>query len=124
MLKEVSAVRQIPGEHRRRWFSSETLDLIVWVDGAGGPVGFQLCYDRSAAEKAFSWRAPDSFSHAGVDDGEGRAFRHKGTPILVPDGRFDAARFAGLFAQADAELPRGLAALVAAKIAQFGARPR
>ena len=57
MLKETSAVRRIPGEHRRRRFSCETLGLIVWLDG-----------------------------------GEGRAFRHKGTPILAPDGRFDAAR--------------------------------
>jgi hypothetical protein len=124
MLKEVKTVRQVAGEHARRWFAAEAVDLIVWVDAAGAPVGFQLCYDRGGAEKALTWSSPDRFSHMAVDDGEGRAFRHKGTPILVPGGSFDGARVAKIFRAESAELPAGLARLIAAKIAEFGRRGR
>jgi len=122
MLKESPSVRQAPGEPRRRWFSSAALDLIVWVDENGAAVGFQLCYDLGADERALTWSAPDSFSHSIVDDGEGRDFRHKGTPILRPGSALDARRAAELFAAERAELPHGLAALVAAKLAEFGRR--
>jgi hypothetical protein len=122
MLKEVSSVRQKRGEPRRRWFSSETLDLIVWFDAADSPCAFQLCYDVGADERALTWNEPDSFSHAAVDDGEGRDFRHKSSPILKPGSRFDAARVAALFAAENAEVPREISELVAAKIAAFGSR--
>lgn len=63
-LREISRVRQVPGESCRRWFSSDTLDLVVWLaDGndnasaAGTVLGFQLCYDKLHAEHALTWRA-------------------------------------------------------------------
>jgi len=115
-------VRQIPGENRRRWFYSRTMDLIVWVAESGKIVGFQLCYDRERDERALIWRAPRYFTHMAVDDGEGRAFRHKASPILTPSGGFSAPRLAEAFRQESADLPPDIARLVSAKIAAFGRR--
>jgi hypothetical protein len=124
MLKESARVRQISGEPRRRWFSSPTLDLYVWSDEAGAAVGFQLCYGLGSDERALTWTAPDVFSHASIDDGEGRSFRHKGTPIMRSGRGFDAGAVAALFAAENAELPHGIAELVSAKIAEYGRRAR
>lgn len=55
LLEEVSRVPQHPGEHRRRWFASDTLDLIVWSDASGKLIGFQLCYDKDRDERAVMW---------------------------------------------------------------------
>jgi hypothetical protein len=122
MLKEILPVRQIAGEQRRRWFAAEAADLVVWVDAAGAPVGFQLCYDRDADEKALTWRAPDRFSHNAVDDGEGQPFRHKGSPILGSARPFDAARVTEILRREGAQLPADIAALLTAKIAELGDR--
>jgi len=46
MLTESANVRQFKGEPRRRWFQSQTEDLIVWYADDGSILGFQLCYDR------------------------------------------------------------------------------
>lgn len=84
MLREIPDVLQIDGEPRRRWFQSIAIDLTVWYDAQDRPTGFQLCYDRGKpqAERALTWNAPASYRHIPVDDGEGRPFRQKGTPIL------------------------------------------
>ena len=56
MLAEVEHVRQRAGEPRRRWFASDDLDLIVWLDEADRFVGFQLCYDKGRSERALTGR--------------------------------------------------------------------
>jgi hypothetical protein len=95
MIHEVQRARQVPGEGFRRWFADSEFDLIVWYEGsdAASPVsGFQLCYDKQDFERALTWREGLGFSHEKVDDGEdGRTVASKMTPILVPDGFFDAA---------------------------------
>jgi len=116
---EVRHVRQVPGEPRRRWFNSRDLELIVWLDESGSPIGFQLCYDRRRAEHALTWTPELGFLHMAVDDGEKEAgLRYKATPILVPDGHFNANRVSGLFAEASGTLPPEVAELVAAKLRQ------
>jgi hypothetical protein len=35
MLSEIPEARQIRGEPRRRWFTSESMDLYVWVGTLG-----------------------------------------------------------------------------------------
>ena len=97
MLREIASVRQIPDEPRRRWFSDEHFDLVVWNDEQGGVIGFQLCYDRAHAERALTWHADTGFSHNAVDDGESRPSRYKSTPILVADGEFDPQTVAATF---------------------------
>ena len=118
MLKEMTKVRQVPGEQRRRWFSSQALDLIVWFDAAGAISGFQLCYDRLNDEKVLNWKIPDHYSHMAVDDGEGRAGRHKASPILVPGGDF-RPEVAEAFRKEAAELPFEIVNLVLAKIVAY-----
>lgn len=112
MLHEVEKVRQVPGEGPRRWFCDQYFDLIVWYEKNGSVMGFQLCYDKSYKERALTWRRSIGFSHEKVDDGEGRPGRVKGTPILVPDGLFDASAITERFARESAEIDPALAALV------------
>ena len=117
MLAEVPHTRQIVNESRRRWFSSRNMDLIVWLDAADQASGFQLCYDKLLSEKAFEWRRNIGYKHMNVDDGEDRPRHHKRSPVLVPDGYFDARRVAALFDEQSMLLPRYLFELVAGQIA-------
>jgi Uri superfamily endonuclease len=70
MLTEYRNVRQNPGEDRRRWFSDEDIDLIVWQADSGRLSGFQLCYNKQRTEHALMWRAGQSLEHYRVDNGE------------------------------------------------------
>jgi hypothetical protein len=94
MVHEVQGARQIPEEGFRRWFTDQFFDLIVWYEGGepdGAIAGFQLCYDKFNKERALTWRRGKGFTHEKVDDGEGPfALQAKMTPILLPDGEFDA----------------------------------
>ncbi len=96
MLREIKDVRQVKDEPHRRWFSDEHFDLVIW-DEEADIVGFQLCYDKAHSERAVTWKVESGFRHNGVDSGEGRAGRYKGTPILVADGSFDAGTVAAQF---------------------------
>jgi len=91
MLHEIKGARQVLGESRRRWFTSENFDLIVWYDEDGGINGFQLCYDKSAGEHALTWKRERGFIHESIDDGE-TAGKSKMTPVLLADGAFDSQR--------------------------------
>jgi len=117
MLHELIPTRQVPGEPRRRWFTSPNCDLIVWMDGAA-PSGFQLCYDKDAQEHALTWRPGLGFSHMRVSDG--RRGSHKGTPFLEPDGRCDPAHILEVFNKEAAFLPREYVALVEEKVRELG----
>lgn len=120
MLKEVSTVRQIPGEGQRRWFTDSSLDLILWYDHKNEISGFQLCYDKKVRERALTWRKGKGFSHEKVDDGEVPG-RPKMTPVLTPDGHFDAAAVASRFHRESAEIDRDIARFVLSTIAAYPA---
>ena len=117
-LVEIRDVRQIRGEAHRRWFTSDEIDLIVWCDAAGGPLAFQLCYDKPRGEHALTWRPESGFQHTAVDDGEGDEFKWKGTPILVPDGHFDLRRLRERFVRASASVPADIVAFVDGKLGE------
>lgn len=85
-LAELRRVRQVPGEHRRRWFSSAGEDLIVWYGDDGAIVGFQFCYDRHGLERAVTWKADGRIEHDVVDAGEPVGLGHKRAPILRTGG--------------------------------------
>ncbi len=119
MLKEMNHVRQVQGEPRRRWFGSDTMDLIIWFDAVESPVGFQFCYDKGDAEKALTWRLESGFSHMGVDDGEGGSrLNYKSSPILVANGRFNGERAIQLLQSNGEELPAVLREFVTSRIAE------
>jgi hypothetical protein len=88
MLKEYRTVRP-PRDAQRRWFADEYFDLIVWFGDDSSIWGFQLCYDRGRSERALTWTATDGYSHDRIDDGEANPTKNR-SPILVPDGTFDA----------------------------------
>lgn len=113
-LREIPA-RQVAGEPRRRWFMSANCDLIVWLDDAGDPSGFQFCYDKDEREHAFTWIQRDGFSHMAVDSGE-NAPSFGGSPCLVPNGAFDPARVLAIFRSEARSVPPGYVAVVAEKI--------
>lgn len=74
--------QEIPDEVTRRWFSTKSCDLILWNDRRGDLCGFQLCYDKSNDERAFTWHKGRGYSHTRVDAGESIATKNR-TPILT-----------------------------------------
>ena len=86
MLREFTRVRQIPGEPFRRWFSSDSCDLIVWYDSGDCVRGFQLLYRVGYDNKALTWMRDKGVTHHRIDDGETRVARPKMTRVLVSDG--------------------------------------
>jgi hypothetical protein len=119
MLTESADVRQLKGEPRRRWFQSDTEDLIVWYAPDGSILGFQLCYDRKGAERALTWMEGKGYSHLKVDDGESVGLAHKRTPILVPDGAFDATALLNRFLTSSKALPDDVIAFVSARLRDY-----
>jgi hypothetical protein len=81
MLVEFENVRQLPNERRRRWFSSDTLELIVWFEN-DAVVGFQLCYDKNNIEKALTYLEGRGYTKTIIDDGDVSRGGHKKSPIL------------------------------------------
>lgn len=115
---EVANVRQIPGEPRRRWFSSAAFDLFVYYAADGALVGFQLCYDKSRQERAIVYGEASGFRHLKVDDGEQRPGKYKAAPVLVADGVFDASRVYEKFSLASRSLPADVADYVRQALAR------
>ncbi len=78
-LVENKNVRQRPDEGFRRWFLNDYFDVIVWYESAAGEMtGFQLCYNRSVDERAFTWQRNKRSSHfvsSGADE--------RGTPWIA-----------------------------------------
>ena len=120
MLREHTDVRQIEGEPRRRWFSDDRFDLIVWFNENDEIIGFQLCYDKSRYERALTWFKHTGYMYHRVDDGEHTiAMIRKATPILVSDGRFDHKKIASLFKEQSTEIEEKIFQFVYEKISQF-----
>ena len=116
---EVSKVRQVPGEPRRRWFSSTRFDLFLQCADDGRFVGFQLYYDKPHREHAIVYSDTDGFRHLAVDDGEHRPGRHKASPMLTKDGVFEASRIYASFNAASADIPVDVAGYVGQALARY-----
>ena len=111
-MKEDLRVRQIPGERKRRWFSSEDFDLILWLNEDDSYWGFELCYDKYYDERALIWRPSDGFQHVAVDDGERESGRYKATPIIVADGFVNIGRIHRELSHVCHDLPADVADFV------------
>jgi hypothetical protein len=101
MLKEYPA-NQHKGEPRRRWFTNNYFDLIVWQDNISEIIKFQLCYDKSGKERALTWTQGRGFDHNLIDDGESSPLKNL-SPILLADGLFQASEVLKRFV-ADSEV--------------------
>jgi hypothetical protein len=110
-MRELQHVRQVPGEWRRRWFTDDFFDLIVWYEN-DGITGFQLCYDNQHNPRAFTWTKSHGQRHDGIDVGDVPGFGHKQTPILVADGLFNVDEIWDKFIEASKALPQEIVAVV------------
>ncbi|MFC1679480.1 hypothetical protein ACFL2T_04645 [Elusimicrobiota bacterium] len=119
MLEELRNVSQ-HGDTRgfRRWFADEEMDLIVWFADGGAVEGFQLCYDKTGEEHAFTWKTTGCLTHTAVDQGEELPTDNR-TPILTPDGHVPLERVIGDFKRRSVRLDAALAELVLSKLAAF-----
>lgn len=91
MLKEIKAIRQIPGEPSRRWYKDQETDLIVWSEQYR-VVGFQLMVPHGDDRVAITWHEGRSPTLSGLDDGEGCPGRPKMTPLLSDCGSVSLPR--------------------------------
>jgi|SRR5688572_30659077 len=119
MLREIPMARQVPGEPKRRWFTSSNIDLFVWVTDDDSAAGFQLCYDKQHREHALTWTEATGFSHLAVDGGESRPARYKGAPLLVANGAFDAQRILAEFLREAESLPVEYARMVEVRVREL-----
>lgn len=117
---EITRTHRAPNERRRRWFSSQQLDLIVWCHDDGTPESFQLCYDKGRAEKALNWSPQRGFAHYAVDDGESEiGTRHKASPLLTDARAIDVGRVFSVYDAAHAALPSDVHRFVSNKLRDF-----
>ena len=84
MLKENKTVRQREKEGFRRWFVNDYFDIIIWYTNINSKLkGFQVCYSRNKAEKAFTWEPNSVSSHYVSDSGFEKGRPSFGTAILI-----------------------------------------
>ena len=121
MMKETTDIRQIKGDPRRRWFSSDYFDLIVWYSEEGQINGFQLCYDKYRNERALTWKARIGYSHNRIDDGEKHLGIYKATPILIADCVFDSHVIATAFKRESKGIEKKISGFVYKKLLEFNA---
>lgn len=121
-LREVSRVSQVRFEPKRRWFSAQGMDLIVWVDESNRPFSFQLCYEKGAREFALTWEVEKGFDHSFVDSGEQKPTRNN-SPILRPGGALDSVYVSKLFEEASANVPTAVRDLVSEALRSYPNSP-
>lgn len=81
------------------------MDLIVWLNSADDPIGFEICYDKQDTEHALTWHSAAGFRHMAVDAGEQRPGQYKSSPLLLVNGVFDARRVYSLFSASSSTIP-------------------
>ncbi|MCU0595538.1 MAG: hypothetical protein MUC98_08780 [Desulfobacterota bacterium] len=118
MLREIHDVRQFPGEPRRRWFSDEGFDLIVWTDSDNRLLGFQLCYDKPSDQKALTWLEHEGYRHSRIDDGDNPG-KMKASPVLEADGHFDREAIGRRLMENQGDVPKEIADCVYDRITQY-----
>ena len=117
---EVPNVRQVPGEARRRWFTDENFDLMVWFNADNTIHGFELSYDKAGYEKALRWFEDVGLSHYVVDTGEQNPAYNRSPILSQTEGRSEMKRVLELFRKSTEGLPTGLGDLVQRKLAEYG----
>ncbi len=117
MFAELST-RQISGEPPRRWFTSSTMDLVVWLDETGRLQAFQLCYGKPRQEHALTWSNATGFAHLRVDDGSPPGLGHKNTPILLAE-EGKAPDLLSLFRACTTGLPEDIVRTVQARLREY-----
>jgi hypothetical protein len=99
--------RQVEGEPPRRWFCDDLLDLLVWLDTQGTPLGFQLCFQTGTQELALVWKKDEGFANFKVDSGEESPKKNL-SPLLVEEGVFPANEVLQSFRERSLEIDAGI----------------
>src|SRR3989441_4369552 len=105
-------------EPRRRWFSDDDFDLVVWFSDSGSIAGFELCYDKSHAERALIWSSSGGYGHFRVDTGERTPLKNL-TPILVADGALAKDRVIAGFLEVSRNLDPAIRSFVIARLQEY-----
>lgn len=103
MLQEDVRETEEGQEPRRRWFSDEYFDLVVWQSAGDGIVGFQLCYDKTRTERAVRWTRTRGYGHFRVDAGEDTPVKNM-TPVLISAGDLAKEQVLARFSEASRSL--------------------
>lgn len=119
MLREIPATRQNNPDIRKRWFTDSDMDLYIWLKN-DAPASFQLTYNKQDKEHAINWNSHTGFSHNRVDSGEEVAhLKYKMSPILLPDGNFDAPDTAHKFLRASKNIDGTIADFTYARLLEY-----
>ena len=118
MLREIRDVRQVLGEPRRKWFSDEDFDLIVWFEPENEVMGFQLCYDKETDQKALTWLKQDGYQHSRIDNGDNPG-KMKASPVLEANGHFDREGIGRRFRKNRGDVPEEIAGCVYDRILHY-----
>lgn len=103
MLREIMETSQKPGEPKKRWFTSSTMDVFVWFSDHDEIVSYQFTYNKPGDEKAIVWSKEKGFSHLGVDDGANPG-KHPGSPLFVADGTLNPRKIITMLQKDEGEL--------------------
>lgn len=117
MLKAIKTDKN--NDTKKLWFNDHDHDLFIWLDQQGQPIQFQFSYRtylKSYSEHVISWHISKGYSHDKIDDGEANNTDYKMTPILVPNGTFEANDIAKKFSAVSKEIDQALAQFVYGKI--------
>ncbi len=115
MLREIKNTSQKRGEPKKRWFSSLSMDVFVWIDDAGEIVSYQFTYNKPQDEKALVWRKDQGYSHLGVDDGV-QPGKYPGSPIFIADGSLDPENIIAMLRRDQGELEPWIADFIVSGI--------
>jgi hypothetical protein len=118
VLHEIKNVKQERGGGSRRWFESDGLHLVVWLDPSNTVTGFQICYDLGKGEYALTWRAEQGFAHHAIDQGDETPLKNA-SPVLVADGSVPWSEVRQLFDRRSGDLEAPLQQLVRTKLAEY-----
>lgn len=119
MLYEINTEKRFSNETKRRWFESDELDLVIWINNANQIFSFQLFYKNDSKEQALTWKSTSGFSHEAVDDGESRNLRHKSSPIFVSNSRFDVKKIRNHFDSLSKNIDSQITDFVLTKLAMY-----
>ncbi len=103
MLREIKETNQKRGEPKKRWFTSLSMDLFVWLNDDDEIISYQLTYNKPHDEKAITWSIENGFIHLGVDDGA-RPGKHPGSPLFIKDGNIKPAKIISTLKKNSGEL--------------------
>lgn len=103
MLREIKEMNQKRGEPKKRWFTSLSMDIFVWLNDDDEIISYQLAYNKPHDEKALLWSKEKGYSHLAVDDGS-HPGKHPGSPLLVADGLVEPDQILSMLKEDKGEL--------------------